>query len=91
MAWLHLFLGMEVISITFGIFLSQQKYIRDLFSKTNMAGAKDVSTPLSTGTTLKLVYGTASTDSIEFWSVIGGLQYLSLTPPDISFIVNKLS
>ena len=56
-----------------------------------MIGAKDVSTPLSTTMFLKLVDGTSSTNSIEFRSVIGALQYLSLTRPDISFSVNKLS
>ena len=56
-----------------------------------MIGAKDVSTPLSTTTSLKLVDGTSSTNSTEFRSVIGALQYLSLTKPNISFSVNKLS
>ncbi|KAF5473124.1 hypothetical protein F2P56_009762 [Juglans regia] len=56
-----------------------------------MVGAKDVSTPLFTSTSIKLVGGTASFDSTEFRGVIGSLQYLSLTRPDISFVVNKLS
>ncbi|KAF5461735.1 hypothetical protein F2P56_017810 [Juglans regia] len=56
-----------------------------------MVGAKDISTPLSTSTSLKLVDGTTSVDSTEFRRVIGSLQYLSLTRPDISFAVNKLS
>lgn len=66
------------------------QYIRDLLSKTNMVGAKDVSTPLSTSAYLKLVDRTISFDSTKFISVIGGLQYLSLTCPDIYFSVNKL-
>jgi hypothetical protein len=40
---------------------------------------------------LKLDDGTASVDSIEFRRVLASLQYLSLTRPDISFVVNKLS
>ena len=56
-----------------------------------MHGAKDVTTPLSTSIVLKLIDGTSSADSTEFRSVIGALQYLSLTRPDISFVVNKLS
>ena len=91
MGQLHFFLGMEVIPTTKGLFLSQHKYIRGLLTKTNMHGAKDVTTPLSTSTVLKLIDGTSSTDSTEFRSVIGALQYLSLTRPDISFAVNKLS
>jgi hypothetical protein len=91
MGQLHFFLGMEVIPTTKGLFLSQHKYIRDLLTKTNMHGAKDVTTPLSTSTMLKLIDGTSSANSTEFRSVIGALQYLSLTRPDISFAVNKLS
>ncbi|KAF5449859.1 hypothetical protein F2P56_030261 [Juglans regia] len=56
-----------------------------------MIGAKDVSTPFSTSTALKLVDGTSSVDSTEFHRVIGAFQYLSLTRSDISFTVNKLS
>jgi hypothetical protein len=88
---LHYFLGVEVIPTRAGLFLSQHKYVRDLLSKTKMVGAKDVSTPLSTSTSLKLVDGIASFDSTEFRRVIGSLQYLSLTRLDISFAVNKLS
>ena len=55
-----------------------------------MSGAKDVSTPLSTTQTLQLLDGTAAMDSSEFRRILGSLQYLSLTRPDISFVVNKL-
>jgi hypothetical protein len=82
---------MEVIPTTTGLFLSQHKYIRDLLIKLNMHGAKAVITPLSTTTVLKLLNGTSSVDSNEYRSIIGALQYLSLTQPDISFAVNKLS
>jgi hypothetical protein len=91
MGSLHFFLGMEVIPTTAGLFLSQHKYIHDILSNTNMLGAKEVSTPLSTTIALQLIDGTSSVDSTEFRRVIGGLQYLSLTHPNISFAVNKLS
>jgi hypothetical protein len=88
---LHFFLGVEVIPTKEGLFLTQHKYIRDMLSKTSMAGAKDVTTPLSTSVSLKLADGSSSVDSTEYRRVIGALQYLSLTRPDISFAVNKLS
>ncbi|GFY87730.1 hypothetical protein Acr_05g0013690 [Actinidia rufa] len=91
MGLLHFFLGVEVVPTQAGLFLSQHKYIRELLSKTNMSGAKDVSTPLSTSQSLKLLDGTTNVDSTEFRRIIGSLQYLSLTRPDISFAVNKLS
>ena len=88
---LNFFLDMEVVSTCAGLFLSQHQYIRDLLSRTSMVGAKDVSTPLSTGISLKLDDGTAFVNSGDFRRVLGSLQYLSLTRPDISFVVNKLS
>jgi hypothetical protein len=91
MGQLHFFLGMEVIPTTTSLFLSQHKYITDLLTKLNMHGAKAVITPLSNTTVLKLFDGTSSVDSTKYRSIIGALQYLSLTRPDISFAVNKLS
>lgn len=91
MGSLHYFLGVEVVPTRAGLFLSQHKYVRDILESTNMLGAKDVSTPLSTNTSLQLLDGTTVMDSTEYRRVLGILQYLSLTPPDISFAVNKLS
>ncbi|WJZ87886.1 hypothetical protein VitviT2T_007234 [Vitis vinifera] len=56
-----------------------------------MSGAKDVSTLLSTTQSLKLLDGTTNVDNTKFRRIIGSLQYISLTRPDISFSVNKLS
>ncbi|KAA8517736.1 hypothetical protein F0562_015205 [Nyssa sinensis] len=91
LGFLHYFLGVEVVPTRFGIFLSQHKYVRDLLASTNMSGAKDVSTSFSTSTSFQLVDGTAPMDSFDFRRVIGSLQYLSLTRPDISFAVKKFS
>jgi len=88
---LHFFLGMKVIPTTTGLFLSQHKYIRDLLTKMNMHGAKEVTIQLFITIVLQLIDGTSSVDSTKYKSVIGALQYLSLTCPDISFAVNKLS
>lgn len=59
MGLLHDLLGVEVIPTRDGIFLSQHKYVHELLANTNMSGAKDVSTPLSTSTPLQLVDGIA--------------------------------
>ena len=91
MGSLHFFLGIEVIPTRVGLFLSQHKYVRDLLANTSMSGAKDVSTSLSTTQSLQLIDGTIAVDSSEFRRIIGRLQYLSLTCPNISFAVNKLS
>lgn len=88
---LHYFLGVEVIPTAMGLFLTQHKYIRDLLTKTNLAGAKEVTTPLSTSQPLCLNDGSPLSDATQYRQVIGRLQYLALTRPDISFTVNKLA
>ena len=88
---LNFFLGIEVVSTPAGLFLSQHKYIRELLAKTTMDGTREVTTPLSTSVPLKLCDDTANVNASSFHRVLGALQYLSLTRPDICYVVNKLS
>uniref|UniRef100_A0A2N9GCF6 Integrase catalytic domain-containing protein n=1 Tax=Fagus sylvatica TaxID=28930 RepID=A0A2N9GCF6_FAGSY len=67
------------------------QYIRGLLDRVKMDGAKDVQTPQSTSITLKLQDGSSLTDATTYRQVIGALQYLSFTRPDIAFSVNKLA
>src|SRR3954468_5840242 len=57
-----------------------------------MKGCKPVSTPLSTSEKLSLHDGDplGPDDSTQYRSIVGALQYLTLTRPDISFSVNKV-
>ena len=91
MGSLHFFLGIEVIPTRAGLFLSQHKYVHELLAHTSMSSAKDVSIPLFTTQSLQLVDGIVVVDNSKFCKIIGSLQYLSLTHPDISFAVKKLS
>ncbi|KAK0579728.1 hypothetical protein LWI29_030590 [Acer saccharum] len=88
---LSYFLGVEVVPHQHGILLSQRRYIMDLLTRTKMAGAKPVQTPLPTSPPLSLHSGTPLSDPTAYRTVVGSLQYLSLTRPDISFAVNRLS
>ncbi|KAM2735330.1 hypothetical protein PS2_023163 [Malus domestica] len=85
---LHFFLGLEVQRTTDGLFLSQGKYAHDLLVKTHMDGCKPCSTPL--GTTKLDHTGPLLDNSSEYRSIVGALQYLTWTRPDISFAVNQV-
>jgi hypothetical protein len=87
---LHYFLGIEVIPVKDGLLLSQQKYIRDLLNKTNMADAKPVSSPMSSSSALSTFTGDPMEDLSLYRSTVGSLQYLSLTRPDLAFAVNRV-
>jgi hypothetical protein len=87
---LHFFLGMEAITTLDGLLLSQQHYILDLLKKSDMSEAKPIKTPMSTAHTLSLFNGDPLPDPSTYRSLVGTLQYLSLTRLDISFAVNKV-
>jgi hypothetical protein len=87
---LHYFLGIEVIPMKDGLLLSQQRYIRDLLSKTNMTEAKPVSSPMSSSAALSAFTGDPMEEPSLYRSTVGSLQYLSLTRPDLAFAVNHV-
>jgi histone deacetylase 1/2 len=87
---LKYFLGMEAHQLAEGLLLSQSQYIFNLLQRTNMVDAKPVSSPMSSSQKLSLVSGAPYSNPSNYRSVVGALQYLSLTRPDISFAVNKV-
>ncbi|XP_062094387.1 uncharacterized mitochondrial protein AtMg00810-like [Humulus lupulus] len=86
---LHYFLGVEVHSSFDCLHLSQTKYIRDLLQKTGMLDSKPLPTPLAHGS-LSQHDGLPLSSATEYRSILGALQYCTLTRFDISFAVNKL-
>jgi hypothetical protein len=89
---LHYFLGFEVKKIHNGLCLTQEKYATDILEKIGMTKCTSMPTPLSSSELLSLVNGSSlgPEDSTQYRSVVGGLQYLTLTRPDISFSVYKV-
>ena len=85
------FLGFEAYRDSTGLYLSQHKYIQDLLIKTKMTQAKPTSTPMCAKHKLALTNSKKFEDPVVYTSTIGAIQYLTMTRPDISFVVNKLS
>ena len=88
---LSYFLGIEAIRTADGMHLMQQKYVTDFLTKTNMLHSKPVSTPMASSPKLTLRSGSPLSDPRKYRQIVGGLQYLSLTRPENSCAVNKLS
>ncbi|GKV20012.1 hypothetical protein SLEP1_g30193 [Rubroshorea leprosula] len=88
---LNFFLGVEAIPTAAGLFLSQHRYVTDLLQQYNMHEAKPVPTPLAASTSLHLGSGSPLSDGSIYRWLLGSLQYLALTRPDLCFAVNKLS
>jgi hypothetical protein len=92
LGYLGYFLGIEVHHTSSGLVLTQRKYIQDLLQRTNMSSCNDVPTPMLHTEKLFLKSGDllSSEDTTRYHNIVGALQYLSLTWPDISFSVNRV-
>ncbi|GAA0165489.1 transmembrane signal receptor [Lithospermum erythrorhizon] len=88
---LHYFLGIEVIRSSAGLILSQRKYAADLLHKYHMENTKAVSTPSSLKSSTLPNASTIMTAPHEYRSLVGALQYLFITRPDITYAVNSAS
>lgn len=87
---LSYFLGMEATRTPAGLHLTQTKYMVDLLRRAKMDNAKPVATPMSSSQSLTLQSGDKILNPTEYRTIVGALQYLSLTRPDIAFAVNRL-
>jgi histone deacetylase 1/2 len=89
---LHYFLRIEVKRSNDGLVMSQTSYATDVLKRAGMDKSKAVDTPLSASEKLSATEGTSlrAEDSTKYISLVGALQYLTLTRPDISYAVNKV-
>ncbi|KAK4384958.1 Retrovirus-related Pol polyprotein from transposon RE1 [Sesamum angolense] len=85
------FLGLELARSTHGLLVTQQKYLTDILSDTNLLGAKPTSTPFPPGLKLTAGDGSLLSDPAPYRRLVGRLLYLGFTRPDISFVVQQLS
>jgi histone deacetylase 1/2 len=88
---LHFFLGIEVKKVHDGLLLTQENYPSDLLTKVGVKKCTTSPTPLSMSEKLSLTTGSPPFEDItQYRNIVGSLQYLTLTRPDISFSVNKV-
>ncbi|XP_020415542.1 uncharacterized protein LOC109948051 [Prunus persica] len=84
------FLGLQVQYTSTGIHVNQSKYAADLLLKAGMTQCKPCSTPCLPTAKLLKFDGTPLSDPTVYRSLVGGLQYLTFSRPDIAFAVNTL-
>jgi histone deacetylase 1/2 len=86
---LSYFLGIEVSYLEGCMHLSQTKYTSDLLHRTTMFNTKAAKTPGAIGQNLSKFDGAPMEEVTQYCSIVGALQYLTITRPDIAFAVNK--
>ncbi|XP_019196060.1 PREDICTED: uncharacterized protein LOC109189894 [Ipomoea nil] len=83
------FLGIETIAVNGGLILSQRRYMTDLLNRAGMLDCKPLTTPAA-------VTVSVSSDAspyenpTQYRRIVGALQYLTITRPDLSYSVNRL-
>ncbi|GJS48031.1 putative ribonuclease H-like domain-containing protein [Tanacetum coccineum] len=85
------FLGLQVKQLPDGIFISQDKYVKDMLTKFDMESVRTATTPYEAAKT-KLKDDTDPPVNVHLYrSMIGSLMYLTASRPDIMFAVSACS
>ena len=88
---LHYFLGLEVTQTPQGVLLSRQKFTRELLRDCGLILKRQTSTPLPVNCKLTPDEGNLLEDPTIYRALIGKLNFLTNTRPDLSFTVQTLS
>ncbi|XP_068323099.1 uncharacterized mitochondrial protein AtMg00810-like [Pyrus communis] len=86
---LHYFLGLQISYTSEGLFVSQTKYINELVDKVDLQDSKPCATPCLPYHRLLKDDGKPYHSPAQYRSIVGALQYLTFTRPDIAFSVNQ--
>ncbi|KAF3641813.1 Polyadenylate-binding protein 2 [Capsicum annuum] len=87
----HYFLGLKIEFIYAGFIINQRKYTLDLLHEFYCDHYSPVSTPLDSSIKLLVDMDAPPTDPCIYRRLVGKLNYLQHTLPDISFSVQHLS
>jgi len=88
---LRYFLGIEVAQSQEGIAISQRKYVLDILEETGILDCKPVDIPMDPNVKLLQNQGDLYPDPGRYRRLVGKLNYLTMTRPDISFAVSVVS
>lgn len=90
---LKFFLGIHVARSAEGIFLSQQQYVSNLLHDENLGHLKPTSSPMEPKVDLTDTTTTAlnMVETTRYRRILGSLQYLTNTCPNISYTMSKFS
>jgi hypothetical protein len=84
------FLGIQATRDCNGLHLRQTKYVLDLLKRTHMLESKPYRAPCIAGSKMSRFDGELLADPAEYKHIVGALQYVTLTRPDIAYSVNQL-
>ncbi|XP_028122713.1 uncharacterized protein LOC114319850 [Camellia sinensis] len=83
------FLGVSIQIVGANYFLSQQKYASEILLKAGMTSCKPCNLPILVRLAVILASSLLFAQSQLYKSLVGALQYLTITRPDLSLVVNQ--
>ena len=86
-----MFMGIYVTRDATGMYLTQSRYIENMSEKPAILNTKPCSTPATVGKPLIVLGGEPMKNQKLYMSVIGSLQYVTHTKPNLAFVINRLS
>jgi hypothetical protein len=84
------FLGISVTRHSCRLFLSQHKYAEKIIERSFMSSCKPVSTLVDTKAKLSGLSGNPYHNPSEYRSLVGALQYLTFTRPNIAYAIQQV-
>ena len=91
LGYVQYYLGIEVTQHPKSIFLSQKKYIGDLLNRFGMKECNPLTTSMEQKLKLTSIEGKEFENATKYRQLVGSLNYLTTTKPNISFIIGILS
>ena len=91
LGYLHYFLGVQDVRLSHGLHLSQKNYIIDFLLKFYKHTCNPIRAPVPSPTSVSLMDGELLSDTSEYRSIVGDLQYMTITHPDIVYALNVVS
>ena len=86
---LNYYLVIQITQSSYGLTLAQIKYALDVLHRFHMENSKATNTPSCSSTHL-VPHDSVLSDPTQYRSMVGALQFLTFTCPDISFSVQQL-
>lgn len=91
LGYLTCFLGLEVHYHHEGVFLNQQKYIQDLVQLAGLTNATPVDTSMEVNVKYRTDEDYLLDDPTQYRKLVGSFICVTITRPDISFVVHTIS
>ena len=88
---LHYCLGLEVWKNAGQTFVCQSKYVKDVLKRFKMDQCKSSTVPMQQNVKLSCDDGSKEVNSTMYRQMVGSLNYLTTTRPDIAYFVSVLS